>query len=148
MRIDIYLDTDARNMHPEIHGHSWYIMESTFKGKPLIKSKSITWMEHNRNGALLEGLLFALTQIKVAEAEVHVFSDSRYIVGRCTEKQLREWDMNGYMTKEGEYIKYRNLWCQIGTQIISLGIHLYTHRELEPEKKQELTKIGEALKRA
>lgn len=148
MRIDIYLDTDARSMHSEAHGHSWYIMESTFKGKPLIRSKSITWMEHNRNGAFLEGLLYALTQIKAAGAEVHVYTESPYIYGHCTEKQLQEWDKNGYLTKDGEFIKYRNLWCQIGTQIISLGIHLYTHRELEPEKKQDLKKIGETLKRA
>ena len=95
-------------------------------------------MEHNRNGALLEGFLFALRQIRAAGAEVHVYTDNPYLCGHIG--KIPEWEGNGYMNRKGEPIAYRNLWSRIGELIISQGLRVIPHTEIPEEKRVEFGK--------
>lgn len=148
MRIDIYMDSDARGTQTKNYGHTWYIMESIYKGKPISRKKSITWMEHNRNGAIVEGLLYALTQIKAAGAEVCLYTENVYTAGRFSPDQIREWDISGYRNKDGTKIKYRELWSKIGDIVISQSLNIVSMDKIPEEKKEEIFTIGEKLKHA
>ena len=96
MRIDIYMDTDTHGLYRRDRGETWYLMESDVKGKKYLKIDRITWLELNRNGAALEGIVYALHQIRAKDSEIFIHIEktcspipfkiesvtwSRYIIG-------------------------------------------------------------------
>lgn len=134
MRIDIYIDTDARGLYKRDRGATWFLMESTYKDKPIKKSDRVTWYEQNRNGAALEGILYALSQIRAKDSELYVHVNNIYICGYS--KKLEEWKKNGFMNKKGYPIKYRELWKRISEMQENRKNRLYFSRDV-PERKNE-----------
>lgn len=144
MRIDIFIDTDAKGTYRYDRGLTWYMMESVYKEKPLIKRNHVAWLDHNRNGAVLEGLLFALRQIRAAGAEINIYTENKYICGYFP--KLEEWRHSGYKNRKGEQIKYGYMWQQIGDIVARKNVRICLSNKIPEDKKEDLRQFGESLK--
>ncbi len=140
--INIYIGTDARGLYRRDRGHTWYLMETEYKGRHLIKKEHISWMECNRNGAVLEGLIYSLRQIRAPGAEIHIYTSNEYVCGYFS--SLEEWRRRGFMNKKGKPIKYRNIWVSIAEVIHKKRLQIYFHRKMPDEKIGELKNIRDA----
>lgn len=142
--IEIYIGTDARSLYKKDRGHTWYIMQTEYKGKPFIKKNVISWFSYNKNGAILEGILYALRQILAKKTKIIIYTDNAFVRGHFS--KIPEWEENGYMKKCGEPIEYRNLWTQIGDQIKQKSLQIVTFEIPKNEKKMELEEMSRAKK--
>lgn len=132
MRIDIYIETEVRGLYKKDRGRTWYLMESTYKDKPIAKRDSVTWFDQNRNGAALEGILYALGQIRATESDLYMHVNNAYICGYS--KKLQEWKKNGYITRKGFPIQYRVMWKKINEIMEIRKNRLYFSRDVPAGK--------------
>lgn len=135
MRIDIFIDTDTKGLYRRDRGATWYRMESTFKNKPITKKDRITWIDHNRNGAALEGILFALGQIRAKESDLYIHVSNPYICGYS--KHLPEWEKRGYKTLKGNPIKYKDMWKKISDIAALRKNRLHFSRDVPLKEKAD-----------
>ena len=146
MRIDIYMDSDTHGLYKRDRGLTWFLMESEVKGKAYTKHDRITWIELNRNGAALEGIVYALTQIRAKDSEIYIHINKVYICGYS--RKLQEWKKTGYRNRKGNPIRYRNHWRKIGDMLTERKNKIYFSADIPEVKKEELIKIGTTLKTA
>lgn len=132
MRIDIYIETEVRGLYKKDRGRTWYLMESTFKNKPIAKRDSVTWFDQNRNGAALEGIAYALKQIRVKDSDIFIHVKNPYVCGYS--HNLHEWSGNGYHTRKGFPLKYRNYWKTLNEISEARKNRLYFSRDVPAGK--------------
>jgi ribonuclease HI len=121
-------------------------MESKVKNKIYTKHDRITWIELNRNGAAVEGIVYALTQIRAKDSEIYIHINNVYICGYSG--KLQEWKKTGYRNRKGSPIRYRNHWKRISEMLEERKNTIYFLRDIPEAKKEELIKIGSVLKSA
>lgn len=146
MRIDIYMDSDTHGLYKRDRGLTWFLMESKVKNKIYTKHDRITWIELNRNGAALEGIVYALTQIRAKDSEIYIHINNVYICGYSG--KLQEWKKTEYRNRKGHPIRYRSHWKKIGEMLEERKNTIYFLRDIPEAKKEELIKIGSVLKSA
>ncbi len=106
--INIYVLSDVRGVH-EKRGRVAYMLE--YNGKSIIDT--VTFEEHNLNGATLEGLLAALKRVTSGNAEVTAWTESRYVTAQINQGNIWNWEADGYRARDGAPIRYRELWRPI-----------------------------------
>lgn len=146
MRIDIYMDTDTRGLYPRDRGLTWFLMESEIKNKTYVKQDRISWLELNRNGAALEGVVYALRQIRAKDSEIHIHINNLYLCGYS--RKLDEWNKSGYRNRKGNPIRYREHWRKIGEVLKNRNNKIFFSQEMTEEKKTELKDFRKSLKTA
>ena len=136
MRIDIYIETDARGLYKKDRGETWFLMESETKGKKYLKIDRITWFELNRNGGALEGIVYALQQIRAKDSEIHIHIKNIYVCGYAG--KLEEWRKTGYRNRKGNPIRYREHWRKIGEVLKKRNNTIFFSCEVTEEKRRKL----------
>lgn len=132
MRIDIYIDTETHGLYKKDRGATWYLMESTYKDKPITKRDRITWIDQNRNGAALEGILFALRQVRAKDSDIFVHVNNPYVCGYAQFR--KEWEHRNYLTGKGFPVKYRDLWKSLNEIAETRKNRIYFSRDVPGEK--------------
>lgn len=94
MRINIYTDGAARG-NPGPGGYG--IVMETQKHR---KEFSAGFRKTTNNRMELLAIIVALGNIKKAGHEVHVYSDSKYVVDAVTKKWLFGWEKKGFKDKK------------------------------------------------
>ena len=146
MRIDIYMETETRGLYKKDRGQTWFLMESEVKNKKYIKQDRISWLELNRNGAALEGIVYALTQIVAKNSEIYIHIDNIYICGYSS--KLHEWEKNGYKNRKGKPIRYCEHWQKIGEMLKNRNNSIYFSQEMTEEKIYKLHDYKKTLEPA
>lgn len=146
MRIDIYMDTDTRGLYPRDRGLTWFLMESETKNKKYIKEDRVSWLELNRNGAALEGIVYALRQIRAKDSEIYIHIKNIYVCGYS--RKLEEWKKSGYRNRKGNPIRYREHWRKIGEVLKNNNNKIFFSHELTDEKRQKLEEYRKSIKTA
>lgn len=146
MRIDIFLETDTKGLYKRDRGLTWFLMESENKNKTYVKQDRISWLELNRNGAALEGIVYALTQIRAKNSEIYIHINNIYICGYS--RKLEEWKKSGYRNRKGNPIRYREHWRKIGEVLKNNNNKIFFSSELTEEKRQKLEEYRKSIKTA
>lgn len=76
------------------------------------KEISQGYIETTNNRMEIRGVLHALKLLK-RPCEVHVFSDSKYVIDALTKGWLTKWQNNGWRTSNKQKVKNQDLWEQM-----------------------------------
>ena len=110
--IDIYVLSDVKGVH-EKRGRVAYMLE--YRGRSI--TDLVSFEEHNLNGAALEGLLAAMRRVSSGDVEIAAYTDSRYVSSQINTGNIYRWHSEGYRTKEGVPIRYKELWDPIVSEV-------------------------------
>lgn len=66
----------------------------------------------NQRGELL-ALLMALRVVFRRQCEAHIVTDSEYLFNAMTKQWYKSWQSGGWLTRDGNDVKNRDIWVQI-----------------------------------
>ncbi len=112
MRVLIYTD-GACSGNPGPGGWGVYMRAFDREGS-LVKEMQIhgSSKETTNNRMELEAVYQALSAIKIANQDIQLYSDSKYVIDGI-QKWIHGWKNKGWRTRSGEPVKNADLWHKI-----------------------------------
>ena len=136
MRVDIYSDGSARN-NPEGPGGYGVILSCTDPEGRIHRSERSCGYERTTNNRMeLMGVITGLEALTYP-CDVHVWTDSRYVVDTFEKHWIDSWMKNGWKRKTGE-VKNRDLWERLlkAKKMHSVTFHWVKGHNGHPENER------------
>jgi ribonuclease HI len=92
-------------------------MECELRDKTVKKIHTVTFEDHELNGACLECLLDALRRLKAGCHSVKIYSPSQYLVSQINAGNFYKWMHNGCVNYRGSPIRHSDLWRKVMDEI-------------------------------
>lgn len=110
------------NKSPKVTPKSYaYSLEVVKNGKVIKRDAREGSMDASWHGLVLEVIAEALERFTL-NAEVTIHSSNKWVLDRI-DKNLAEWEKNGFVSKKGEEIKNADLWRRVAKKRHMLKLH-------------------------
>lgn len=106
--VNVYTWSGIRGMKKR-DGHVWYILETETNKGPATVGDKLKLEQCTENEAELTVLETALQRMRTP-AEVHIYTESRYIAAAWNQEWLRKWQENDWKNAKGEEIAHADKW--------------------------------------
>lgn len=85
--------------------------------------------------AVIEALRFSLEQ---NSSELHIYSDSAYVVNAINQKWIENWKLNNWKTRTKTDVKNKDLWIELNDLMEKIDFKIYKVKGHSGDKYNEL----------
>lgn len=130
--INIYIQTNIKGPKAKA-GKGLYLLEAQTSKGPATLTKTIDFECETENGAEIKTLLAAVGRIN-RPSEIVIHTDTHYTASACELGWTESWAANGWKTKKGEEVAYREEWQRL---LWFLKTHTVSWRVQQPHEYKD-----------